>query len=247
MDGATLANAWVLAIVVVTAGVATALTIWSIRRATTGPATPGIALGRGEKAVVSLIGAGGLVAVPLSVIGLITSAVAIATPPAVRVSGIPLAGGEYPPFLVASDAPVDAGYESAWVEVANLPGGVRALLWTADALPLLAGLVIGVGVAWLAIALLRGAPFARALPIVLGIVAIAVIAAGLGRQVLEAIARGETVAFLGAPQDITGPGGFAAFSLGLDLGPLGWGLGIALLAAAFSIGTRMQRDSAGLV
>jgi hypothetical protein len=212
-------------------------------------------LTRAERAVTSLIGAGAIVTVPFAIYGSIAAAVARMTPPSVRVDGIQIANSTYPPFLSASDAPVDAGYESAWVEVANLPGAVRWLLWSEESLlPNLLALVIAVAVAWLAWALLRGAPFARALPVVLGIVAIAIMGAGLGTQVIGAIARAETVAFLGPPQQITahddgtGPEeGFMAFGLGLDLGPIGWSVGIALVAASFSIGTRLQRDTRGLV
>lgn len=212
-------------------------------------------LTRAERAVTSLIGAGAVATVPLAIYGSIAAAITLMSPPSVRVSGIEIANSTYPPFLAASDAPVDAGYESAWVEVANLPAVVRWLLWTEQSLlPNILAVVIAVAVAWLAWALLRGAPFARALPAVLGVVAVAVIGAGLGTQVIGAIARAETVTFLGPLQEITahddgaGPEeGFMAFGLALDFGPIGWGLGIALVAAAFSIGTRLQRETRGLV
>lgn len=246
MIGAEAVNLLLLLVGVVTAVIAVVLAVVAIRRARRDPGPGRARLTRLESAVIALVGAGGIVAVPLSVFALAASAIAISTARSVFVSDV-ATGGVYPEALYNSDAPVDASYANAWIDVANLPGGIRFLLWAEGALPTLAALVIGLAVAWLAFALLRGRPFTRALPVVLGVVAIVVVGAGLGTQVLGAIARAETVAFLGPPELITGPGGFAAFSLSLDLAPLGWGLGIALVAAAFDIGTRLQKDAEGLV
>ncbi|WP_116647223.1 hypothetical protein [Microbacterium sp. Gd 4-13] len=247
MNDVTFVNTFLVVVAVLTAAGATAVAIWSMRRSLrsdTGTERP--TLGRAETWAVSLVGAGGLMGIALSVYGLIASGIFLATSPSVRVTDVPMSG-DYPAVLVASDAPVDAGYESAWIEVANLPGSTRMLLWLETALPAVTGLVIAVAIAWLAMALLRGTPFTRSFPNALGVVAIVVIGSGLGSQIAGSTARAETVAFLGDPRDITGPGGFVASSLALDLGPVGWGLGIALVAAAFSIGTRLQRENRRLV
>ena len=206
------------------------------------------ALSRTEKVFVAIIGGGALLSIPAAAWALVASAVALTTEASVRVAGVHVVNSAYPPFLAASDAPVDAGYETAWVEVANLPGGARWLLWIEAALPMLLALGIAIAVALLAFALLRGAPFARGLPAMLGVVAIAVVASGLGTQVVGAIARAETVAFLGVGKPVGDPAeGLAVFSATLDPSPFAWGLGIGLVAAAFSIGTRLQRDTRGLV
>ncbi|MFG6444300.1 hypothetical protein ACFXQA_03405 [Microbacterium sp. P07] len=229
---------------------AVALVVRTVRRSRSAGGTLSLA----ETVGVSIVGSGALLGIPLSLYGLVSSGIQLANATTVRVSGIALSNSTYPPFLQASDAPVDAGYETAWVEIANAPGDVRWLLWAEQALPTVLGLVIAVAVAWLSLALLRGAPFTRAFPLALGVLAVAVVAVGLGTQAVEATARAATVAFLGPAEFITGHDtgsgpveGFMAYSLLLDLGPVGWGLGIALVAAAFSIGTRLQRDTAGLV
>lgn len=210
--------------------------------------------GRIERAIVSLVAGGAVIAIPVSLYAIIANGVTLATATSVRVHGIPLANAAYPSFLRASDAPVDAGYESAWVDVANLPGYIRTLLWVEGALPSVIALVIAVGVAWLALALLRGDPFARAFPAVLGVVAIVIIVAGLAAPFIGGVARSETVMFLGPPElmtahdDGSGPTeGFVGFMFTLDFAPVAWGMGIALVSAAFSIGTRMRHDVRGLV
>lgn len=244
MDGAVITMLITIGIVFsVVVVVGLALVVRAVRRST----PENDSLSTAEKVVVSLVGSGALLGIPSSLLFLVTSGVGFANDTVVRVPGIPVGDSEYPAVLLGSDAPVDAGYESAWIDVANLPSEVRWLLWAEGALPTLAGFFSAIAILWLALALLRGSPFTRAFPWVLGVVAVAVIAAGLGSQLIAAIARAETIAFLGPPEVITGPGGFPAFKLGLDLGPVGWGLGIVLVAAAFSIGTRLQRDTRGLV
>jgi hypothetical protein len=246
MFGALFVNIVVAAIGVITAAVAVILSIVAIRRARRDSGPGRARLSRLETITIALVGAGGIVTVPLAMVGLVTSAVSVATSPSVLVRDLPT-GGVFPEVLRDAPSVLEATYSTAAVEVAGLPGSIRALLWTESALPTLAALTIGTAVAWLAIALLRGRPFARALPVVLGIVAIVVVAAGLGAQVVGPIARAEVVLFLGPPEVITGEGGFAAFSSVLDFAPLGWGLGIALVSAAFTIGSRLQKDAEGLV
>ncbi|TFV84448.1 hypothetical protein E4V99_05145 [Microbacterium sp. dk485] len=246
-------NLGMLAIAVAALVCAAALVAWARRRDAAAEGASPSALTRGERVVVAIVGGGALVAIPLSVYSLLASAVWFASAPVLRVDDLPLGGSTAPGFLESATAVTGAGYDTAWIEVADLPAGPRWLLWAEAALPMALALVLAVGIASLAFALLRGAPFARTLPVALGGAAIVVVAAGLGTQVFGAIARAEIISSLGPPQLITshddGSGvaeGFI-FALSLDLSPIGWGLGIALLSAVFAIGTRMQHDTKGLV
>ena len=73
-------------------------------------------------------------------------------------------------------------------------------------------------------------------------------------QAAAAIARAEVVDFLGN-RDITAGGtpdnpsyeGFVGFGLNLDLAPLAWGMALIVVAGAFELGQRLQRDTEGLV
>lgn len=211
------------------------------------------ALSRVEEWVVALVGTGAMLTVVGSAVFLVLAAMQVFSADPTRVGGFPLANARVPEFTEKSGAIVDAGYESAWLEVAGLPAGTHWLLYLEIALPLVAALSIGVAVAWLAIALLRGRPFVRSLPNVVGVAAIAVLVGGLGSQVFASAARASVVSFLGE-REITagdmGDGpyeGLMGWSLMLDLAPIGWALGLALVAAAFQIGTRLQRESDLLV
>lgn len=211
------------------------------------------ALSRVEEWVVALVGTGALLVAGGSAVFLVTAGIQVFTREPSRVSGFPLGNALVPAFTEKSSAIVDAGYESAWIDVTGLPDGTRWLLYLELALPLLATLSIGLAVAWLAIALLRGRPFVRSLPNVVGVASIAVLVGGLGSQVLASAARASVVAYLGARHMTAGDmgdgpyEGFMGWSLSLDLAPVGWALGLALVAAALQIGVRMQKDTEALV
>ncbi len=77
---------------------------------------------------------------------------------------------------------------------------------------------------------------------------------GVGAQIFASAARTSVVEYLGA-QLVTAGGneadpsyeGVSLWILNLDLAPVGWALGLALVAAAFELGQRLQKDTEGLV
>lgn len=210
-------------------------------------------LSRVEEWIVGLVSTGAILVAAGSIYTLTATVVGAMSSGDVTVRGFDLVNATAPEFAARSDAVVDASYETAALTMTGLPSGARWLLATEYALPAIAALTIGIAVAWLGILLLRGRPFVRSLPHVIGVAAVAVMISGIGSQVAASAARAAVVEFLGAAE-ITGGDrgdgpyeGLMAWNLGLDLSPLGWALGLALVAAAFQIGTRLQRDTEGLV
>lgn len=210
-------------------------------------------LSRFEEWTVALVGTGAMLVAGGSAVILVVAGIQVFAAGALRIDGFPLGNAGVPEFTEKSAAIVGAGYESAWLEVQGLPDASRWLLYLEDALPLATALSIGTAVAWLAIALLRGRPFVRSLPHVVGVAAIAVLVGGLGSQVFASAARASVVAFLGEREITAGDAGDGPYEgltgwfLTLDLAPVGWAFGLALVAAAFQLGVRMQKDTEALV
>ena len=208
-------------------------------------------LTRFESYATSLVGAGAMIAALFSVLSLVSNAAITFTTPFV-VRDMPYSGESAPPVLDGNPAVVDSGFSSAWIEVSGLPTSSQWLFYLEAVLPALATLAICVAVAWLAFALIRERPFGRVLPNLIGVAAVAVMIGGIGSQLAGAFARSSVVEYLGAEKltghdGVTAPGGFVYFTLNLDASPIGWALSLALIAAAFQIGTRLQRETELLV
>lgn len=210
-------------------------------------------LSRVETWSVGLIGSGSLLVFLGAVSTLFVATSVFSSDPSV-VRGFGLGNAEVPAFTEKSDSIVDAGYETVWLSVSDLPMSTRWLMYAETALPALAVMAISVAVFWLSIMLLRGRPFVRSLTHVAGGAAIIVMVAGVGAQVFASAARASVVEYLN-PQVITAGGnqtdpsyeGVSYWALNLDLAPVGWALGLALVAAAFELGQRLQKDTEGLV
>ena len=211
------------------------------------------ALTRAESTVISFVGAGAMLSALGCLIGLWSNASWIFTAEPFRVTGLHYTGATTPELLVGVDHIAASGYESIWMEVIGLPAGSRWLFYAEVTLPLVTALAISTAVAWLSFTLVRARPFARAFPIGIGVAAIAVMVGGLGSQFAGALARSSVIEYLGEAQ-LVGDNSTAPaydvvsyFWLQLDLAPVGWAFGLALVAAAFQIGTRLQRETDLLV
>lgn len=158
---------------------------------------------------------------------------------------MPVLGGEATP-LESIPGIESATYTDADVVFSALPVEVRWLLFAEGALPALATVGVCAVAWWLGVSLMRARPFRRAMATTIGTVACLVIIGGVGGQVLGAIGRAVLVEQL-AVADPAATDSFWVFLLDLNLAPIGWGFALALVAGAFAIGTRLQRETEGLV
>lgn len=140
----------------------------------------------------------------------------------------------------ASPAVVSATADAVTLVVEGAPPGTRAALVGAAILTSLLTIGICAVVAWLCLRVFVGRPFVRSATWGIAVVAILVLLAGLGAPTLSGIANAEAAVALGLDE-------LAPFLVTLDLAPLGWCFALAVVAGAFEIGQRLQRDSEGLV
>ena len=122
------------------------------------------------------------------------------------------------------------------VTMIDAPPSVTGWLLAGELLPIVLALTMCASAIWLATGLPNGRPF----------VAAAVMVCGIGSQFAGAVARAEAAIVLREATPQIDPL-FVAFSIALDLAPFGWGLLLGLLAGAFQIGTRLQRETELLV
>ncbi|WP_426323469.1 hypothetical protein [Microbacterium sp. E-13] len=210
-------------------------------------------LSRPESWAISILGAVAMMTVLTSLWGLVGTAGYLFSGDPVRIDGFPFAGITAPELLADVPHLVESGYGSVWMTVSDLPSSSLWLLYLEEALPMVGAICISVVVAWLSFTLVRERPFARAFPVGFAVAAVAIVVAGLGSQFAAAMARSSVIAFLGEEQ-LTGDTTttpphdvFVFLSLQLDLAPIGWAFGLLLVAAAFQIGIRMQKDTEALV
>jgi hypothetical protein len=137
---------------------------------------------------------------------------------------------------------VFGAFPTADLLVAGLSGTTRALLAVGEGLGALVVVVVSAGVGWLFVAVSRGRPFARSL-YALALIAGATLALGsmLG-QGLSGFGRMNAAVEL---NPVTGD----LFRIGFafDPAPIVIGFAIMALAYVFRAGTRLQRDTDGLV
>ncbi|WP_345544684.1 hypothetical protein [Microbacterium jejuense] len=158
---------------------------------------------------------------------------------------MPVTGGDVEALDGVADVTA-ATYTAADVTFTSLPTGVSWMLLLEGALPALATIGVCAIAWWLGVSLIRGRPFRASMPAAIGIVACLVIAGGLFGQLAGAWGRAMLVEHLSATDDAV-TDVFWIFLVQLDLAPIGWGFALALVATAFQLGTRLQRETEGLV
>ena len=193
---------------------------------------------------LGLIATGAISVAVAALVAVVRGAYAIfGSAPTVR---MPVTGGDVPDLADVPEISA-AAYASADVDVhRGFPVRVGWMLWLELALPALATIGVCIVAWWLGVSLMRVRPFRRAMSTAIGAVAILVIVGGVLGQVLGAFGRALLVDDLAAtsPQVVDV---FGTFIMELDLAPVGWGFALALVAGAFAIGARLQRETEGLV
>lgn len=147
------------------------------------------------------------------------------------------------PALAGAAGVASAEFTESTVSFETLDAGVRWLLLGETVLPALATVMVCMTLWWLGFSLIRQQAFRRSMVPVLATAAMSLIVAGMIAPLLGGIARAEAVKAL--PE--TASDLFWTFLVRLDASPIGWGIALALITAAFEVGRRMQLDTEGLV
>lgn len=221
---------------------AIALTVWLQKRAPN--PVPGLA--PTDRFGTATIAGGALLIGIMSIGGALASMIRILSPGPIVIRGMELAIPQDVANVAALPNVESATSPTVDVTLTDAPPRVAAWLLTAELLPILLVLAICGCAIWLSIGLMHGRPFTRRFPIALVCVAGAVMICGIGSQLATEIARAEVALVLNTASPQTEPG-FALFSIALDLAPFGWGFLLGLLAGAFQVGTRLQRETELLV
>lgn len=211
-------------------------------------------MSRGDRVALGATAAvAGLVAVGAAVGGVMSVVQALRDDP-LTLHGFPLVNARTPEFTEPFGQVSEARYESAALTVTGLPTSVRWPFAAQSAVTALAVVGVSLALLWLALRVLRNRPFGRSMTAALVASAVLIIVGGTASQLLGAAGNAAVVHHLGT--DITGGAdtarpegyeGLMAYALDLSLAPIGVGMALAVVALAFQIGARLQRDTEGLV
>ena len=200
------------------------------------------ALGLIEKTILGMIAGASAAIGVVEVVFLVGRIASLATAPSNTVSGIQLLDVAAPAYSSGTELVTAATFDTLSLSIVGLPPAARGFLIAAEVSS--SALVIGICavLAWLCLRVFVGRPFVRSATWGIGIVAVLVVAGGFGSSILRGIAHAEIALFL----DLT-DGALPILSLPLDPAPLGWSAALAVVAGAFELGQRMQRDTETLV
>ncbi|RUR03525.1 hypothetical protein [Labedella endophytica] len=138
---------------------------------------------------------------------------------------------------------VSGSFDRADVVVSGIDMGARFALAGSIAVSALTTAIVAASIAALCRAVLRGRPFVRSMTWLLATASITLIAGTLIAAGLDTAAMFSIVAALNPdPMDAVFP-----FMSEYDFGPLLIGLVLSVVATAFQLGQKMQRDTEGLV
>lgn len=191
----------------------------------------------------------------IGLVGIVISVIQTLTAQEVFVTDVPVST-TWPAELSCGDVGADvdgphldcATLPTADLWIAGLTAAPRILLGVGQLFGGLLVILPAAAIAVICLQLLRGAPFARIAERALIVTAVVVLVAGIGVDIAFGIARGLAASEVLPPVGhgpVTASG--ALFSLSVQLWPIGAALGIAALAAVFRYGSRLQRDTEGLV
>ena len=202
------------------------------------------ALGLAEKTILGVI-AGGAAAIGVVELVLLVGHVAgLASNASVVMTGMPVTDARASVISDTTPLVSSAIYETVALSIEGLPAAARGYLIAAVILDTLVSIGISVVVAWLCIRVFVNRPFVRSATWGIGAVAVLVFVGGLGSSLFTGIAQAEAVSYLGLG---AAEGLSPDFAASVDLAPLGWALALIVVAGAFELGQRMQRDTERLV
>jgi vacuolar-type H+-ATPase subunit I/STV1 len=134
---------------------------------------------------------------------------------------------------------LEGSYRTADITVAGVTAGVRALLVSSMILDAVMHLAVVFGIIMLCVALVRGRPFMRAMVRTLIVISFALVVCGMLGSSLLGFANMEVAHALDRPE--------FPMVAELDFTSAIVGIALALVATAFKIGERLQRDTEGLI